>query len=103
MEGSIVQRESVMVQNASFAKNCFQEEEQKNSLSIGIDLIETIIDGGQLASGRKTGKIKVGLSSATTTSIKPGRYVYDVLLTDGVGTVTRVVEGSVLVRAGVTK
>ena len=50
-----------------------------------------------------TGKIKVGLSSATTTSIKPGRYVYDVLLTDGVGTVTRVVEGSVLVRAGVTK
>ena len=50
-----------------------------------------------------TGKIKVGLSSAITTSIKPGRYVYDVLLTDGVGTVTRVVEGSVLVRAGVTK
>jgi formimidoylglutamate deiminase len=33
---------------------------QKNSLSIGRDLIETILDGGQLASGRKTGKIKAG-------------------------------------------
>ena len=33
---------------------------QNNSGSIGRDLIESILDGGQLASGRKTGKIKVG-------------------------------------------
>ena len=33
---------------------------QNNSLSIGRDLIETILHGGQLASGRKTGKIKAG-------------------------------------------
>ena len=33
---------------------------KNNSGSIGRDLIESILDGGQLASGRKTGKIKVG-------------------------------------------
>ena len=48
------------------------------------------------------GIIKVGLSSVACRPLKGGRYVYDVLITDGSGTVTRVVEGSVLVRAGVT-
>ena len=49
------------------------------------------------------GKIRVGLATATTASLKAGRYVYDVLITDPSGEVTRVVEGSVLVREGVTK
>ena len=33
---------------------------QNNSLSIGRDLFESILDGGRLASGRKTGKIQKG-------------------------------------------
>ena len=33
---------------------------QNNSLSIGRDLFELILDGGRLASGRKTGKIQKG-------------------------------------------
>ena len=49
------------------------------------------------------GTIKVGLSSVTTAALKSGRYVYDVLLTDPSNEVTRVVEGSVLVRQGVTR
>ena len=49
------------------------------------------------------GTIKVGLSSVTTATLKSGRYVYDVLLTDPSNEVTRVVEGSVLVRQGVTR
>ncbi len=49
------------------------------------------------------GTIKVGLSSVTTATLKAGRYVYDVLLTDASNEVTRVVEGSVLVRQGVTR
>ena len=49
------------------------------------------------------GAIRVGLSSVTTATLKPGRYVYDVLLTDPSNEVTRVVEGSVLVRQGVTR
>jgi hypothetical protein len=49
------------------------------------------------------GTIRVGLGTTTTASLKPGRYVYDVLITDNAGVITRVVEGSVLVREGVTR
>ena len=48
------------------------------------------------------GVIRVGLSSTAILGLKSGRYVYDVLITDSSNVVTRVVEGSVLVRAGVT-
>ena len=48
------------------------------------------------------GVIRVGLASTASVGLKAGRYVYDVLITDSSNTVTRVVEGSVLVRAGVT-
>ena len=42
------------------------------------------------------------LASTASVGLKAGRYVYDVLITDSSNVVTRVVEGSVLVRAGVT-
>ena len=45
----------------------------------------------------------MGLTTSQTSELKEGRYMYDVLITDTVGEVTRVVEGSVLVRAGVTR
>ena len=49
------------------------------------------------------GRIRVGLTTSQTASLKPGRFMYDVLITDTSGEVTRVLEGSVLVREGVTK
>tara|TARA_B100001250_G_scaffold377370_1_gene366416 strand:- start:39 stop:377 length:339 start_codon:yes stop_codon:yes gene_type:complete len=49
------------------------------------------------------GTIRVGLTTSQTSELKEGRYMYDVLITDTVGEVTRVVEGAVLVRAGVTR
>ena len=49
------------------------------------------------------GIVQVGLTSTTTADLKPGRYVYDVIVSDTAGEVTRVVEGSVLVRQGVTR
>jgi hypothetical protein len=49
------------------------------------------------------GKIYLTLTSAETVSIKPGRYVYDVVVTDNYSVKTRVVEGMVLVREGVTR
>ena len=49
------------------------------------------------------GKIRVGLTTTQTAELKPGRFMYDVLITDTSGDVTRVLEGSVLVREGVTK
>jgi len=50
-----------------------------------------------------TGKIQIGLSTTTTASLKSGRYVYDVILTDPSNKMSRVVEGMVLVREGVTR
>ena len=48
------------------------------------------------------GKIIISLTSNQTVDLKPGRYVYDVVITrDGVK--TRVIEGMVLVREGVTR
>lgn len=49
-----------------------------------------------------SGKIKISLTSEQTSSIKPGRYVYDVIIVYG-GVKTRVIEGMVLVREGVTQ
>ena len=49
------------------------------------------------------GQIKMGLSTAVTSNLKPGRYVYDVVLTDQYNVMSRVVEGMVLVREGVTR
>lgn len=48
------------------------------------------------------GKIVLSLSSDQTANIKPGRYLYDIVVNKD-GTKTRVVEGMVLVREGVTK
>ena len=49
------------------------------------------------------GEISVGLTTSQTLEIKPGRYVYDVLVIDSENVVTKVVEGMVLVREGVTR
>lgn len=48
------------------------------------------------------GKIIVNLTSAQTVNLKPGRYVYDVVITRN-SIKTRVIEGMVLVREGVTR
>jgi len=50
-----------------------------------------------------SGKILISLSSANTVNIKPGRYVYDVMIADPYGIKNRVIEGMVLVREGVTR
>ena len=49
------------------------------------------------------GKIKLDLSDDKTALLSPGRHVYDVVITSGGGVKTTVVEGSVLVREGVTR
>ena len=42
--------------------------------------------------------------TATESAVpKPGRYVYDIVITNAASEKTRVVEGSVLVREGVTR
>lgn len=51
-----------------------------------------------------SGKFLISMGSSITSQLKPGRYVYDVkLTTTGGGLTSKAVEGSVIVRGGVTK
>ena len=50
------------------------------------------------------GKIKMQLSNATTASISPGKYYYDIeLVNSGTSTVTRLLQGIARVTAEVTR
>lgn len=49
------------------------------------------------------GKILLQLTSTQTKNLKPGRYVYDVVIIDEYGVKNRVIEGMVLVTEGVTR
>jgi len=49
------------------------------------------------------GKVQISMASTITADLKPGRYVYDVKLTTGGGSISKPVEGAALVRAGVTR
>ena len=49
------------------------------------------------------GQITLALIPATTSTIEPGRYLYDVEITSSGGSITRVVEGIVTVTPGMTR
>ena len=49
-----------------------------------------------------TGEVAISLTAEETKRLKPGRQVYDVLLTSGSGVVSRLVQGSAIVTAGIT-
>ena len=48
------------------------------------------------------GAVTLSLSNAVTAAMHPGKYVYDVVLTSGVGVKSRVLEGVLTVVEGVT-
>ena len=50
-----------------------------------------------------TWRITIELSATQTSSLKQGRYVYDILVEDLQGEKTKLVEGSAIVRPGVTR
>jgi len=52
---------------------------------------------------RAKGAVKITMTDSITKRIKPGRYIYDIILTDSNSLKERVVEGSVLVRESATK
>jgi hypothetical protein len=54
-----------------------------------------------IITNESAGEIVLSLGSTITSSLKPGRYSYDILLDDGIMK-NRLVEGSALVVAGVT-
>ena len=53
--------------------------------------------------GTSNGEITLSMTAANTSSLTPGRYVYDVIITSPTSVVTRVVEGIVTVLPSVTR
>ena len=49
-----------------------------------------------------TGEVSIAMTSGVTTTLKPGRYFYDVFLTSATNSVSRLVEGQVEVTAGIS-
>lgn len=49
------------------------------------------------------GEITLSMTAAETANLKPGRYVYDLLITDDAGTKSRIIEGIVSVTPGTTQ
>ena len=60
-----------------------------------VDIAVSITDPTQ-------GKINISIADTITSNIKPGRHVYDVMLTRPSGSKIIGVEGSVLVRSGIS-
>ena len=49
-----------------------------------------------------TGEVSIAMTAGKTVGLVPGRYYYDVVLTSGTGSVSRMVEGMAIVTAGIT-
>lgn len=49
-----------------------------------------------------TSEVSIAMTSGVTVAISPGRYYYDVVLTSPSGAITRMVEGSAMITAGIT-
>ena len=47
-----------------------------------------------------SGKVTLTLTNSVTADLEPGRYYYDVVIESSGGSITRVIEGMVLVTAG---
>ena len=65
--------------------------------SVSVNLNPTLV------SPSTQGGVRITLTDIQTSALKSGRYVYDILITDNTGIKTRVVEGSAIVREGVTR
>jgi hypothetical protein len=53
--------------------------------------------------GTSNGEITLSMTSANTSSLTPGRYLYDLIINDGANNVTRVVEGIATVLPSITR
>ena len=62
----------------------------------------TAVSFGATVADPESGLISITMTAAKTVTLKPGRYVYDVKIVNA-GKDYKAIEGSALVRAGVTR
>ncbi len=88
-------------QNTSSAKDltghAVSSQMRKHSAAVGVTTFTTTIVNPS------AGQVRIGLTTSQTAALKPGRYVYDLMLTAPDNSMTRIIEGMALVREGVTK
>jgi hypothetical protein len=53
--------------------------------------------------GNANGEITLSMTSSNTANLTPGRSVFDLIITSPTGTVTRVIEGVIVISPGVTR
>ena len=70
---------------------------RKHAGAVGVTTFTTSIVNAS------AGQVRIGLTTSQTAALKPGRYVYDVVITNTSNKMERVVEGMVLVSPGVTR
>lgn len=99
----------VIDQGANFEEDFTLSDADGNSLNVsGYTANATIKEyytyGNAVAfsTSLTTGKVTITMNANTTSNLAPGRYVFDVKITDGDGVVTRVVEGQATVSPKVT-
>lgn len=85
--------------NSSFDLSNFTAESKMRKWSGSTSSVEFDIE---IYEPKTLGKIELSLPSIQTSSIKPGRYIYDVVIIDNYGIRNRVIEGMVIVREGAT-
>lgn len=63
----------------------------------------TSINAISFSTSLSNGSLVLSLTAAQTANISPGRYMYDVNLTDNSGSVTRLIEGIATITPAITK
>lgn len=66
-------------------------------------LVSLTSPNGGLTIDGPNGRVNIEIAAAVTSTLTPGRYVYDLVLTDPQSKKKRLVEGVAIVDAGVTR
>ena len=89
----IIQTGGSPVNLVGFGASSFMRKTPESSSFVGFGISFT---------DRPNGKIRISMASTVTSTLKPGRYVYDLMLIRPNSTKTIGVEGDVLVRGGIS-
>jgi hypothetical protein len=75
----------------------------RTSIDVAIPFITLTSAGGGIALGGAAGTITLSMSDTLTSALSPVSGVYDLEVVDGAGTVTRLLQGNLIVSAEVTR